>query len=126
MLTLADSWSDRISHFDSKDPTSALPETREAAESLCNQRLDQLSNSLAKGSLEGLTVGIPQEFFPEELSEVVRSRFRESARQLKERGATLVSVSLPSTAYSLSAYYVLASAEASSNMARYDGIQYGV
>ncbi|KAH6915803.1 Glutamyl-tRNA amidotransferase subunit A, mitochondrial [Coprinopsis sp. MPI-PUGE-AT-0042] len=115
----------RISCFDSKDPTSALPETRDAADSLCNERLDQLSDNLSKGRLDGLTIGVPQEFFPEELSETVRDRFRESARRLKGKGATLVPVSLPSTSYSLSAYYVLASAEASSNMARYDGIQYG-
>ncbi len=47
-------------------------------------------------------------------------------RALKSRGATVLPVSLPNTRYALSAYYVIASAEASSNMARYDGVQYGL
>jgi aspartyl-tRNA(Asn)/glutamyl-tRNA(Gln) amidotransferase subunit A len=47
-------------------------------------------------------------------------------RALKGRGATVVPVSLPNTSYALSAYYIIASAEASSNLARYDGVQYGL
>ncbi|KAG2011923.1 general amidase, variant 2 [Coprinopsis cinerea AmutBmut pab1-1] len=116
---------ERISEYDPNDPTSALPETREKADALSSQRLDELSSALAEGSLHGLRIGIPQEFFPSELSNHVLNRFRQSVQLLKERGAQIIPVSLPSTSYSLSAYYVLASAEASSNMARYDGIQYG-
>ena len=54
------------------------------------------------------------------------SPFRRVVRALKSRGATVLPVSLPNTRYALSAYYVIASAEASSNMARYDGVQYGL
>ena len=66
-----------------------------------------------------------QEYFPTEVSQSVRDVFHESLEKLQQLGATLISISLPSTQYALSAYYVLASAEASSNMARYDGIEYG-
>lgn len=78
------------------------------------------------GSLRGLRIGVPREYFPAELSHDVSERVREVVSGLQARGATVVPVSLPSTAYALSAYYVLASAEASSNMARYDGVQYGL
>ena len=54
------------------------------------------------------------------------SPFRRVVRALKNRGATMLPVSLPNTRYALSAYYVIASAEASSNFARYDGVQYGL
>ena len=54
------------------------------------------------------------------------SPFRRVVRALKNRGATVLPVSLPNTRYALSAYYVIASAEASSNLARYDGVQYGL
>lgn len=66
-----------------------------------------------------------QEYFPKEVSPDILDKVRGVVTQLKERGATIVPVSLPSTSYALSAYYVLASAEASSNLARYDGVQYG-
>lgn len=66
-----------------------------------------------------------QEFFPSELSNSVLRRFRLVLATLRDCGARIVPVSLPSSSYALSAYYVLACAEASSNLARYDGIQYG-
>ena len=66
-----------------------------------------------------------QEYFPEELHPSVLSPLRILLAELKAHGASVVPVSLPSTPYALSAYYVIASAEASSNLARYDGVQYG-
>lgn len=68
---------------------------------------------------------MPQEFFPTELNPSTLGPLRHILEHLKSRGASLLSVSLPSTPYALSAYYVISSAEASSNMARYDGIEYG-
>jgi aspartyl-tRNA(Asn)/glutamyl-tRNA(Gln) amidotransferase subunit A len=68
---------------------------------------------------------LSQEYFPAETDPSLVQSFRKTLTYLKARGASLVPVSLPSTRYALSAYYVLASAEASSNMARYDGVRYG-
>jgi aspartyl-tRNA(Asn)/glutamyl-tRNA(Gln) amidotransferase subunit A len=66
-----------------------------------------------------------QEYFTSDLSEEVLSAFRATVDFLKQRGAQFVSVSLPSTGACLGAYYVLASAEASSNLARYSGLHFG-
>lgn len=66
-----------------------------------------------------------QEYFLQELSPAVLPAFRRTLQTLQELGATLTSVSLPSTPLALSAYYVIASAEASSNLARFDGTRYG-
>ena len=66
-----------------------------------------------------------KEYFPSELPPRITEHVRSVLTALKANGANIVPVSLPSTSYALSSYYVLASAEASSNMARYDGIQYG-
>ena len=76
-------------------------------------------------SLAGLRVGIPEEYFGEGLSSDVRARVMEAAKQLELLGAQLVSVSMPMLEYAIPAYYVLACAEASSNLSRYDGVKYG-
>jgi aspartyl-tRNA(Asn)/glutamyl-tRNA(Gln) amidotransferase subunit A len=68
---------------------------------------------------------VRKEYFPSELSPQIIEHVRSVLTMLKANGANIVPVSMPSTSYALSSYYVLASAEASSNMARYDGIQYG-
>nr|VWP02235.1 MADS-box MEF2 type transcription factor [Ganoderma boninense] len=82
--------------------------------------------NLKGDSLAGLRVGVPQEYFPTELQPSIVTPVRAILDQLRARGATIVPVSLPSTPYALSAYYVISSAEASSNLARYDGIEYGM
>ena len=76
-------------------------------------------------SLKGKTIGMPMECFGEGLSEAVNQAIQNAAEQMKSLGAKIVEVSIPSIRYALSAYYVLSSAEASSNLARFDGIRYG-
>ncbi|KZP28740.1 amidase signature enzyme [Athelia psychrophila] len=111
---------DVISAYDSKDPTAATPTFRSSAHSNLTER-----SIFLDGSLDGLRIGVPQEYFPAELDPSITEPFRAVLSSLQEMGATLVPVSLPMTRYALSAYYVLASAEASSNLGRFDGVQYG-
>ncbi len=75
--------------------------------------------------LSGLTVGIPQEYFGPGLNSEVETAVRHGIDLLVEAGATIKEVSLPHTEYGVAAYYIIAPAEASSNLARYDGVRYG-
>jgi aspartyl-tRNA(Asn)/glutamyl-tRNA(Gln) amidotransferase subunit A len=77
------------------------------------------------GEIRGIKVGIPAEYFGKGLNEEVRAAIEEAIKTLESLGATTVEVSLPHTEYAIAAYYIIASAEASSNLARYDGVQYG-
>ncbi len=77
------------------------------------------------GNVKGLRIGIPKEYFGEGVAADVKEAVWKAAKALESAGATLVEVSLPSTDYALSAYYIIASAEASSNLARFDGVKYG-
>ncbi|WP_426416069.1 Asp-tRNA(Asn)/Glu-tRNA(Gln) amidotransferase subunit GatA [Aestuariirhabdus sp. LZHN29] len=76
-------------------------------------------------SLEGLRIGIPQEFFAEGLDSGVEHCVREAVKELEKLGATVTEVSLPNSQLSVPAYYVIAPAEASSNLSRFDGVRYG-
>ncbi|KAG8762297.1 Trimeric GatFAB AmidoTransferase(AdT) complex subunit [Ceratobasidium sp. 423] len=114
---------DVLSRYDPRDPTSAPEDLRQAANQKTATRIDKLSGS---DRLDGVRIGIPQEYFPHELDPSSLVPFRTLLGSLRSLGAHLVSVSLPNTSYALSAYYVLASAEASSNLARYDGIRFGL
>jgi aspartyl-tRNA(Asn)/glutamyl-tRNA(Gln) amidotransferase subunit A len=71
------------------------------------------------------TVGVPEEYFTEGLDQDVRESVRRSIDSLEDQGCTVKPVELPHTEYAISVYYVIATAEASSNLARYDGVQYG-
>lgn len=75
--------------------------------------------------LKGKKIGIPRECFGEGLDENVRKAIGEALQVLKENGAEIEEFSLPSLDYALAAYYIISSAEASSNLARFDGIRYG-
>ncbi|HIC99859.1 MAG TPA: aspartyl/glutamyl-tRNA amidotransferase subunit A [Piscirickettsiaceae bacterium] len=75
--------------------------------------------------LEGLRIGLPQEYFSEGLDAEVAATIEAAIKVLQAQGAQVVEVSLPNTALAVPAYYVLAPAEASSNLARYDGVRYG-
>ncbi|WP_299438751.1 Asp-tRNA(Asn)/Glu-tRNA(Gln) amidotransferase subunit GatA [uncultured Rhodospira sp.] len=77
--------------------------------------------------VKGLTVGIPKEYKPEEgLSPEIEAIWTRGMEMLKDAGAKTVEISLPHTKYALAAYYIVAPAEASSNLARYDGVRYGL
>lgn len=76
--------------------------------------------------LESVTIGIVAELMGEGFDADVTARFNETCDALKARGATLVDVSLPHAAYGLAAYYLIAPSEASSNLARFDGVRYGL
>jgi len=72
-----------------------------------------------------VTVGIPAEYFGDGLDPEIRDRVMDIAKQLEAKGAKLVEIQLPHLAYAIATYYILATAEASSNLARFDGIRYG-
>ncbi len=76
-------------------------------------------------SVQGMTIGLPKEYFGEGIEEEVKTAVLAAAEELRRQGAVLKEISLPSTDYALPAYYIISSAEASSNLARYDGIKYG-
>ena len=76
--------------------------------------------------IKGLKIGIPKEYFIEGIDPEVSQAVREAIRTLESLGAIPVEVSLPHTGYAVATYYVLATSEASSNLARYDGVKYGL
>lgn len=75
--------------------------------------------------LSGITLALPQECFQPGLNDQVRQAVEQAAQRFAHMGAKITSVSIPMLAHALSAYYVISSAEASSNLARYDGVRYG-
>ena len=102
-----------LNTYDSNDPTSLADDVRQRIAS---------QESLKR---TGLRIGIPQEYNIEELTAPVRGAWNLTLSRLQQAGHILVPVSLPTTHQALSAYYVLAPAEASSNFAKYDGVRYG-
>jgi aspartyl-tRNA(Asn)/glutamyl-tRNA(Gln) amidotransferase subunit A len=76
--------------------------------------------------VSGMKVGVPAEYFEEGLDDDVRAAVEAGIQELKLAGAEVVPISLPHTAYAIPTYYVVATAEASSNLARYDGVRYGL
>jgi aspartyl-tRNA(Asn)/glutamyl-tRNA(Gln) amidotransferase subunit A len=75
--------------------------------------------------VKGLKIGVPREFFGQGLDSEVEAAVRQALREYQKQGAQLVDVSLPHSKYALAAYYIVAPAEASSNLARYDGMHFG-
>jgi aspartyl-tRNA(Asn)/glutamyl-tRNA(Gln) amidotransferase subunit A len=76
-------------------------------------------------SLEGTVIGVPREYFPEGLHPGIRAACDRALSRLRDLGAEVREVSLPHTRYAVPTYYIVAPAEASSNLARYDGVRYG-
>ncbi|KAA3519375.1 Asp-tRNA(Asn)/Glu-tRNA(Gln) amidotransferase subunit GatA [Agrobacterium vitis] len=77
-------------------------------------------------SVKGMKIGIPREYRVDGMPEEIEALWQKGMAWLKEAGAEIVEISLPHTKYALPAYYIVASAEASSNLARYDGVRYGL
>ncbi len=78
-----------------------------------------------KSDVKGLKIGIPNEYFGEGIDDEVKGSVLNAVKELEKQGAVVKEISLPSTDYALSAYYIISSAEASSNLARFDGVRYG-
>ena len=77
-------------------------------------------------NIKGLKIGIPKEYFVQGIDQEVERTVRQAIDVLKKEGAVLQEISLPHTEYGIATYYIIATAEASSNLARYDGVQYGM
>ena len=99
--------------YDNKDSTSA------------NIEMPDLTSFLNK-SIKGKKIGIPKEYTQDGISEDIVKFYDTSIQFLKDSGAEIIPVSLPHTKYALPVYYIIAPAEASSNLARYDGVRYGI
>ncbi len=81
--------------------------------------------AMLTGDIKGKTIGIPREYRMEGMPAEIEALWSEGRKMLEDAGARIVDISLPHTKYALPAYYVIAPAEASSNLARYDGVRYG-
>ena len=81
--------------------------------------------AMLTGDIKGQTIGIPKEYRMDGMPEEIEALWAEGRAMLEDAGAKIVDISLPHTKYALPAYYVIAPAEASSNLARYDGVRYG-
>ncbi len=90
-----------------------------------NRQVPDYEAAIGK-SVKGMKIGIPKEYRLDGMSAEIEQLWTQGAEWLKAAGAELVEVSLPHTKYALPAYYIVAPAEASSNLARYDGVRYGV
>jgi aspartyl-tRNA(Asn)/glutamyl-tRNA(Gln) amidotransferase subunit A len=101
-----------IAKYDPRDSTSL------------DQPIPDYRQEMKKG-VKGLTIGIAKEYLAEGISKPVQTAIQDAVKVFKDLGVTIVEVSLPYTEYALAAYYIIAPAEASSNLARYDGVRYG-
>ncbi|MCX6137042.1 MAG: Asp-tRNA(Asn)/Glu-tRNA(Gln) amidotransferase subunit GatA [Ignavibacteriales bacterium] len=81
--------------------------------------------SAMTGDVTGVKIGLPKEYYSSALSDEIRSTIDRAVQMLRDRGAIVSEVSLPHTEYTIATYYILATAEASSNLARFDGVRYG-
>ncbi|ROT40996.1 glutamyl-tRNA amidotransferase subunit A [Sodiomyces alkalinus F11] len=106
---------------DPNDPTSLSTNFRTSHRT--RQQQQQQQQQQEKGPIR---VGVPLEYNIEELDPLIRTAWSDAANVLSDAGVEIVPVSLPSTRQALAAYYVIAPAEASSNLAKYDGVRYGV
>ena len=99
--------------FDPKDSTSA------------DRAVPDFAAACARG-VKGLRIGVPREYRQDGMAPEIDALWEQGLAWLRDAGATVVDVSLPHTKYGLAAYYIVAPAEASSNLARYDGVRFGL
>jgi aspartyl-tRNA(Asn)/glutamyl-tRNA(Gln) amidotransferase subunit A len=109
-----------VAGHDPRDATSSPREVPDYAALLPDD------DDEAAGALHGVRLGLPRQFFVEGMEPGVEARVREAVDVLAAVGAEIVDVDLPHTGYGLATYYIIAPAEASANLARYDGIRYGL
>ncbi len=102
-----------ISGYDEKDSTSV------------NIEVPDYLKDLKKESLKGLKIGVPKEYFIAGINEEVEKCIKQTLNILEKEGAEIIEISLPHTEYAVATYYIIAPAEASSNLARYDGVKFG-
>ncbi|MBW8830696.1 MAG: Asp-tRNA(Asn)/Glu-tRNA(Gln) amidotransferase subunit GatA [Burkholderiales bacterium] len=110
-----------MSGFDERDATSAQRPPQDFHSAMLSPR----EGATAAQPLKGLRVGLPKEFFPAALATDVNGAVRGALAEFEKLGATLVDVSLPRTELSIPVYYIIAPAEASSNLSRFDGVRFG-
>jgi aspartyl-tRNA(Asn)/glutamyl-tRNA(Gln) amidotransferase subunit A len=110
-----------MSGFDERDATSV----QQPPQDFHAQMLAAREGATAAKPLAGLRIGLPKEFFPAGLSADVNAAVRAGLAELEKLGATLVDVSLPRTELAIPVYYIIAPAEASSNLSRFDGVKFG-
>ena len=110
-----------MSGFDERDATSAERPPQDYHALMLQPR----EGARAARPLQGLRIGLPREFFPAALAADVDGVVRAALAELERLGATLVDVSLPRTELSIPVYYIIAPAEASSNLSRFDGVKFG-
>ncbi|GJL65892.1 MAG: glutamyl-tRNA(Gln) amidotransferase subunit A [Nitrospirales bacterium] len=90
-----------------------------------DQSTPDYTRFVKKKDVKKLTIGVPKEFFSEGLDPEVEQHVQTAIEEIKELGGTIKEISLPTTEWAIAAYYIIATAEASSNLARYDGVKYG-
>ena len=110
-----------MSGFDERDATSV----QQPPQDFHARMLAAREGATAAQPLKGLRIGLPREFFPAALSSDVNGAVRAGLAELEKLGATLVDVSLPRTELAIPVYYIIAPAEASSNLSRFDGVKFG-
>lgn len=101
-----------VSGYDKRDSTSL------------NMEVPKFSANL-NGKVAGMKIALPKEYFQDGVSAEIQEAVRKAAAQFEEMGATVEEVSMPTLAYGIPAYYIIASSEASSNLQRFDGVRYG-
>ncbi|GJG96141.1 Asp-tRNA(Asn)/Glu-tRNA(Gln) amidotransferase subunit GatA [Cupriavidus pauculus] len=111
--------------FDPRDSTSLAPEQGGVDEDFTRLLGQPRAGASASQPLAGLRIGLPREYFGKGLSADVEKTVRAALAEYEKLGATLVDVTLPKTELSIPVYYIIAPAEASSNLSRFDGVRYG-